>query len=481
MLPKESRMKRKIVYLLAVTIFLTGLAFYPSNSPVLSINAVYPEMYAAKASRNPVNFGVQPEDRPLILSVCVATGGAMDRVSADLGDLSGARYYDPGSDMMRFAHQDTPLQRVYIIDGEEAYLYKVDDEYEDYQYRTALTHKVIEGKAVRSSKWQVELPNAGYRIGSYELQVRAVNEFSHGTTAKIPLEVVNDWTAPTIDATVQNPVDSSISCPGDSVTIRARVSDDLSGVYLVNLAEGDAASIFGESADTTMRYEPDTNTWSVVNRVPASISPGNYVLRMISIDHAGNRSVSNLTIEIASQRSLFDMHLHQGWNLISVPKALKTPAVEDLFGGSPITHIQTVRESKFYIPDTIEPGWGYLVKSDEEITITLELAQHDPSVLPLMIDLKPGWNLLGYASPTMEPVMPLTFYLGADLKDKWVILYTENGSQARSKSTSPYVWATDSFPTSTGKPSFEHNNNLPVLELGKGYWIYLAQEGQLIP
>ncbi len=466
---------------MAVIVFLTGFTFYPSNTPVLSINAVYPEMYAAQTTRNPVNFGVQPEDRPVILSVRIATGGVMDRVQADLADLSGARYYDPGSNMMRFAHQDTPLQRVYVIDGEEAYLFKIDDEYEDYQYRTAVTHKVIEGKAVRSNKWQVELPNAGYRIGSYELQVRAVNEFSHGTTAKIPFEVVNDWTAPTIDATVQNPVDGPVNCPGDSITIQARGSDDLSGVYLVNLVEVDAVSVFGEAANTTMHYEADTAMWLVDNRVLTGISPGSYTLRIMAIDHAGNRSMSNLTIQIASQRSLFDMHLHEGWNLISVPKALKTPAVEDLFGSSPVTHIQTVRESRFFIPDTIEPGWGYLVKSAEETTIPVDMAQHDPSVLPLMIDLKPGWNLLGYASPTMEPVMPLTFYLGADLKDKWIVLCTEDGAQARSKSTSPYVWATDSFPTSTGKPSFENNNNLPVLELGKGYWIYLAQEGQLIP
>ena len=79
-------------------------------------------------------------------------------------------------------------------------------------------------------------------------------------------------------------------------------------------------------------------------------------------------------------------------------------------------------------------------------------------------------------------MIPLTFYLGGDLKNKWLIVYSEGGEQARPQSTSPYVWATDGFPTVTGQPySEDTSENLPAVELGKGYWIYLTGEGMLVP
>ncbi|MBT9163312.1 MAG: hypothetical protein DDT24_00218 [Chloroflexi bacterium] len=70
--------------------------------------------------------------------------------------------------------------------------------------------------------------------------------------------------------------------------------------------------------------------------------------------------------------------------------------------------------------------------------------------------------------------MPLAFYLGREMEGEWEIVYSADGEQARSWPRKPHIWATDGFPTITGEPySEDPSDNLPAVELGKGYWIYL--------
>ncbi len=474
-------MKKRLTLVIGIFLLMVGMGSFWFYYPSFSINYIHPELYDARASHNPVSFGVQPESSPLILSVRVGVGGSVDRIYIDFGQLSGARYYDPGSDCMKNADIDTSMWRVYEIAGEEAYLFETDDEYRNYKYRTAVTHEIIKGNAVRTNKWQLELPNTGYAFGDHNLSITVVNEFSQGSVIKIPLRVVYDWKGPSVMAKVKYPAGGQAAYAGDKIIIEAKVNDDLCGAFAVRLPENELGMIFGENPGLTMVRQMNTSTWSVENTVPASFAPGTYDVQIVAVDRAGNKTFATVGIKVADEKSSFQIELDEGWNLISVPKSLKNPAVEDIFGGTPVVSVQTVIESQRLEPAEIEPGRGYLVKSLEAKTIEVDFADHDASAIPLMLDLKPGWNLIGYASRSLEPMMPLAFYLGADLKDKWMIVYTEDGAQARSKSTSPYVWATDSFPTITGKPYSEDEDNLPAVELGKGYWIYLTDEAVLIP
>jgi len=147
-----------------------------------------------------------------------------------------------------------------------------------------------------------------------------------------------------------------------------------------------------------------------------------------------------------------------------------------------VESVRTLIGGEWFEITEIKPGLGYLVKATADATLEVDFKDYDPSVVPLTITLRQGWNLMGYASRSLKPMMPLTFYLGDDLKDEWLIVYTQDGEQARPQSTSPYVWATDGFPTLTGNPySEDPSDNLPRVELGEGYWIYLAGEGVLVP
>ncbi|GEM_PF-1403498 len=474
-------MKNMIISLMGIVLLVAGIACFVSLPSVFSVNVVYPKLYAVGASPGTVNCGAQPESSPLILSVRVETGGIIEKVRIDLDRLSGAEYYDPILDSNQDADSETLMRRVYEIEGEEAYLFETGSQYKYNIYRTAVTHKTIKGTAVSTNKWQIELPTAGYRFGDFNLRVWVINEFSHSNTVTIPLRVVYDWKGPMVSAKANHQVDSPATSPGDKITIEAEVRDDLCGTFAVRLPENEAQIIFGENPNLTMTRQLNTNIWSVQNTVPAGTAPGTYGIQVAAVDRAGNETVRTLKIEVSAEIDSFQIELDKGWNLISVPKALENPAVEAVFGGTPVVSVQTVIEDQRLEPTEIEPGRGYLVKSMEEKTITLNFAEHDPSAIPLMLNLKPGWNLIGYASQSLEPMMPLTFYLGADLKDEWMVAYTESGAQARYKSTSPYIWATDSFPTITGEPYSEDEENLPVVELGKGYWIYLTDEGMLIP
>ena len=156
--------------------------------------------------------------------------------------------------------------------------------------------------------------------------------------------------------------------------------------------------------------------------------------------------------------------------------------MSEVFAGLPVGSVRTLIGGDWFEVTEIKPGLGCLMKVTADATLVVDFKDYDPSVIPLTIKLRQGWNLMRYASRPLKPMMPLTFYLGDDLKDEWLIVYTHDGEQTRPQATSPYAWATDGFPTLTGNPySEDPSDNLPRVELGAGYWIDLASEGVLAP
>lgn len=442
-----------------------------------------PELYCPKAIPETVHTGPQPDGHPLILSV--RTKGPVGQVSAivvNLSDLVGAKYYDPGSNAILDISVDTPMQKVYEIEGDEAYLIETGSRYEYNIYRKSLTHEKVRGAAVATNKWQVELPHAGNIKSIFSLGVNATNIINHPGSSSISLRVVDDCLAPEVTTEACFAISSPSTRAGDSVTIKASVIDDYSGVFSVRLIEDGAESLFGENPNIQLTRQVNSDIWEVQNIVAMHTRSGFYNLQIAAVDRAGNESVETVGIRVTEKIPSFSIELKQGWNLISVPRALENPAVSEVFEGLPVESVQTVIGSQRMEVVEIEPGIGYLVEATADATLTVQLADYDVSAIPLAIKFEEGWNLMGYASWTLEPAMPLIFYLGDDLKDEWLIAYTEDGAQARTKSTTPYVWATDSFDTVNGEPySADTSENLPAVQLGKGYWLYLADEGVLIP
>lgn len=468
----------RAVALMAVMVILLGILTV--DGALQAGNATAQPQFL-KTGPITVQFGPQPEGWPLVLWIEPQFGGEISQVSIDLGEMVSAAYYDPVAHSVQIADIGTPMQRVYQIDGEDAYLVKTGAKHSDNEYRMAVTHERVKDVAVATHRWQVELPDVGTMTSMFELKVTAANESGQQSSTTISVRVVDDQAAPDIVAGVSFSINSPVTRLGDAVRIEADITEELSGIFSVTLAENTALPVFGEGANLVLTRRINSGIWEVENMVASNVLPGVYVLEVVAMDWAGNERISVVAIEVAKEIPSLEIELKKGWNLISVPMALKDPAVNEVFAGLPVESVQTVIEGERIEPSGIEPGYGYLVQATEDAVLTVEFVERDPSALPLMLTLKPGWNLIGYASESLEPMMPLTFYLGSELKDEWMIVYTGDGAQARMATTEPYVWATDSFPTITGEPFSEDEDNLPIVELGKGYWIYLTGKGVLVP
>ena len=476
-------MKRKNSALFRTVLFLC-LIVSLLLSPVVSFaGAVGPEVRCAKASPCILNLGAQPEGSPVLLSVeGGGPGGQITSVAVNLSGLIGARYYDPLADAVEQVGSETAMLRVYEIEGEEAYLVETGSRHEYNVYRKASTHEKVRGTAMATNKWQVELPHVGNRQASFSLRVIAVNIINQEGIAWISLDVVDDSTSPEVKANAKFLINSPVTRAGDRVGIEATITDDLSGVFAARLVGEGAKSVFGEHPNLKMERQPDTDSWRVENTLAQTILPGIYTIEVAAIDRAGNETIQPVKIKVADAISSFRIELRKGWNLLSVPKALKDASVSEVFAGLPVKSVRAMVSGQWLEVNEIRPGMGYLVEATADSTLEVWFSEADYSIIPLIIELGPGWNLVGCASRTMEPILPLTFYLGDDLKDEWLILYNEDGEQARPKATSPYIWATDGFPTVTGEPFSENNSeNVPGVEPGKGYWLYLTGEGVLVP
>ncbi|MDD5093680.1 MAG: hypothetical protein PHV74_04765 [Dehalococcoidia bacterium] len=410
-------------------------------------------------------------------------GGQISTVIVNLHGTTGAQYYESSSNTIRDAGMDTPMRRVYVIEGEEAYLVTVGSRYEYNDYRKALTHEMVRGTAVATDKWQVELPNAGnIPADSPLIVVVAANVFNQQSTTTISLKLVEDVTAPEMEAKARCSTGSRPARVGDSVTIEVRGVDDLSGVFSVRLEGEGAEAVFGENANVRLSREPNVDVWSIQNTVARNVAPGVYPVEVVAVDRAGNETIQTVEVKVTKEVTSFQICLHEGWNLISVPRALKNPQVGAVFAGLPVEEVRTMIAGRWTDVSEITPGLGYMVKAVADVNLEADFEEHDVSTTPQTINLGQGWSLIGYTSQALVPQMPLSFYLGDDLKGKWLTVYTEEGDQSRPQSTSPYIWATDGFPSITGEPySANRSDNLPAVELGKGYWIYLIDAGVLVP
>ena len=473
----SARRRRIILAGILMATLILNLFMFP---PLSLAGEVRPELYRPQAGPGTVNYGMQPEGSPLVLSVeSRRIAGEIVSITVNLSALVAAKYYDPASGTVKDAGSDVPMARVYLVDGEAAYKVWGGRKYE---YKKTLTHETLKGTPVATDRWQVELPHVGNIRATFDLRVTATNMLHRQGTVNISLEVVSDLTAPGISLEARYLINSAVTRAGDKVTIEAQVTDDLSGVFSVRLLEDGAGVIFGENPDLTPARQGSSDVWKVENTVAGSVMPGVYSVSVAALDRAGNEAIETVKIEVAERITSLKIGLEQGWNLLSVPRALQNPAVSQVFAGLPVGSVRTMIAGRWLEVAEIRPGLGYLVKMTAPATVVVNFREHDPSMIPFIIDLGPGWNLIGYASRTLEPMMPLAFYLGGELRGRWAIVYADDGEHVRSWPVSPHIWATDGFPTITGEPySEDPSDNLPAVELGKGYWIYLTEEGILVP
>ncbi|MBW2996229.1 hypothetical protein KY332_02905 [Candidatus Woesearchaeota archaeon] len=171
---------------------------------------------------------------------------------------------------------------------------------------------------------------------------------------------------------------------------------------------------------------------------------------------------------ISPEPQEFTVELDEEWNLISLPLVLEDRAVEAVFSGIEgnvrvVYAYDPLEEWKVWYPDpdvpsnleTIDPGKGYWIYMKEEDKLTVEgtVGEGDPPKPP-RIDVKPGWNLIGVHSIAPRQISSAL----ASIEGKYISLW--------------------GYGVELIKLDIEAN---PYLEPGKGYWIYITEEGEIIP
>lgn len=180
----------------------------------------------------------------------------------------------------------------------------------------------------------------------------------------------------------------------------------------------------------------------------------------------------------------FNLQLQPGWNLISIPLILENDSIEDVladirddvidvwtYNPDPeplnpnweVWHSDPTRPSNL---QTLELGRGYWIKMNDSAALTVEGVLFELTELapPPSFALKQGWNLVGIYS-LEDRAMSIAF---ASLGNKYSALWTYNPSTGDLvklfSRTDPALASAD-----------------PTLEAGKGYWVYMIQEGDIVP
>jgi len=311
--------------------------------------------------------------------------------------------------------------------------------------------------------------------GEYDLTITATDAVGNANdTVSVILRVISDVDGPTIvSSEVSYPVGVVSARVGDPVTITAVVTDDLAGVDTVVV---DATEIGLTGSEAMSLVEGTTDTYSVTLDVQADATAGTKTLSIVATDLAANESTADVSVEISTRLTGYNIQLSEGWNLISLPLIPDATAIgvvisNSTLGSGDVSNVGIIRgydpatgEFPYYIPATgsgdlteMRDGYGYWVfmNAADTLAVTGRVMPAPPEVPP-SYDVVVGWNLIGFKS---------TVDMGA-------AEYLANLGE-----TYPVVW---SYDAGTGTYS-NVKDDAEAMEVGHGFWLWATEPGTIVP
>ncbi|WP_445475229.1 NosD domain-containing protein [Methanococcoides methylutens] len=210
----------------------------------------------------------------------------------------------------------------------------------------------------------------------------------------------------------------------------------------------------------------NNGTWQLI--VNTTIL-GTFDLPVNVIDHAGNSNTSVSILLNASEVVPEDIHLHQGWNFISVPYELRNSSVDSVLADvdyDDMAYYNTEMDIWENV-STIEPLKGYWIFVYEDSIIPQSVLDPKLPVLPQKIQLYEGWNSIGYTDSNQPLSAEVTL---RSINDSYVSIL------------GPWNPVTMSFEYvghngETGIISGNHvGTDVFKMEPYKGYWLYVTDE-----
>ena len=175
---------------------------------------------------------------------------------------------------------------------------------------------------------------------------------------------------------------------------------------------------------------------------------------------------ANVTVTVTAVPSTsYDLALSPGWNLVSWPVA---PLTENL--ADTLASCSACDQAWAYDAWDVTAPWkqwpGDLEQVDETmglwlhatVAVTLPIAGWSPA--SLTIELRAGWNLVGYPSQTARPI--------AEALSSIADQYTRVATSDASDPASPWQVYDVALPS--------YANDLGLIEPGRGYWLYVTTD-----
>jgi hypothetical protein len=246
-------------------------------------------------------------------------------------------------------------------------------------------------------------------------------------------------------------------------------------------------------------------------RIPTGIVPGVYTFDIVASDGAGNTAKGEISFKVTATLERFNIYLMPNWNLISLPLMPSEPGKNSFNIATEIITTDELKEAieaiwyydasakewKVYTPDPEAPdtllemstGKGYWVVTKEEAfeyweppvpgvppipvpkKLTIIGTVLRPGEVPPTYELAAGWNLIGFHSEypgTVENAL-------ASIMEPqiWGALYAyDNYVKFEPEEDPP-------FEAVLGKFTFLGTTD--TMEPGKGYWLWMKEEGILVP
>ncbi|MYB85403.1 MAG: hypothetical protein F4X54_11860 [Chloroflexi bacterium] len=268
-------------------------------------------------------------------------------------------------------------------------------------------------------------------------------------------------------------------CGGDNPD--AEFSDSHAKVYIteITLNGGDASARLSRVDDAQFALQA------------GNLAQGRHEVAYKAVDEAGNEAEGEFAFSVVA-RGAYEIDISPGWNLISVPGTPVDPSLNAVIppsGG--ISAVMSYQESNWLTAAVgedgswrgslteIEAGYGYWVYATSFATVAPLIPEPETTSLPPTVRVNHGWNLLGVidlfqnaagkAPGAGDGDGEADNYFGSF---DWRVAYTFDGQYHR--------WVRIA-PEDDKDDEEEDDDEPPEIVNGRGYWVWSAEPGTLVP
>ena len=275
------------------------------------------------------------------------------------------------------------------------------------------------------------------------------------------------------------PTGTNGGCGGDNPD--AEFSDSHAKVYItgITLNGGDASVRLSRVDDAQFALQA------------GNLAQGRHEVAYTAVDEAGNEAEGEFAFSVVA-RGAYEIDISPGWTLISVPGTPVDPSLNAVIppsGG--ISAVMSYQDGNWLTAAVgedgswrgslteIEAGYGYWVFATSFATVAPLIPEPETTSLPPTVRVNHGWNLLGVidlfqnaagkAPGAGDGDGEADNYFGSF---DWRVAYTFDGQYHR--------WVRIA-PEDDEDDEAEDDGEPPEIVNGRGYWVWSAEPGTLVP